>query len=397
MFDTKIEKLNKRERHVFENHFLENGEFVFEGCWLRNQRPENALRSGYVDETTQRRRYIHFYNVYNSVNHNGCWLNLKNYYLYVSNTLPKDETESYLNKILKVLNTSNYVKNGNVYTRGNMEVIINTYDNHPRNKAPYPKNYNSCDIVIHNKGYDYSQLQDRMWKLSTKMYRIPDKRETPTYIKSASEILPYLPAQIEMGCGPSIEAGIPPLYEMHETYNVQSHITGKFYFADQDDLILRIVSDPEKMYRKFSQTPLNCIKAKHTKGYKTLNKLFQQGAFKGMVYNNNFDRLVKRFNINETILRVYDLDNYITPFVADKDVKSLLCLGCHADRRQIQKQARAQGLKVIYIDPEGFFNKDCFEPYPIEGPKNEDFIYKTQFEIAMPEIYKAIKKHNKTK
>ena len=241
-----------------------------------------------------------------------------------------------------------------------MEVIINTYDNHPRNATLFPSNYNSCDIVIHNKGYDYSCHQDRMWKLSTKMYRNPDKRENPTYIKDASEILQYLPAQIEMGCGPSIAAGIPPLYDMHEIYKVQNHITGKFYFAEQDDLILSIINNPEQMYFKFSKTPITCIKAKHTKGYKIFNNLYQDGTFRGIVYNNNFDRLVKRFNIKETILRVYDLDSYIAPFYADENVKSLICMGCHADRRQIQRQAREKGLKVIYIDPEGFFNKNGY-------------------------------------
>ena len=81
--NTKVEKLNNKEKKIFENYFMQNDEFVFEGCWLRNQRPENAKRSGYVDETTQRRRYIHFYSIYNTVQDKGCWLNLKNYYLYV--------------------------------------------------------------------------------------------------------------------------------------------------------------------------------------------------------------------------------------------------------------------------------------------------------------------------
>lgn len=390
--NTKVEKLNNKEKKIFENYFMQNDEFVFEGCWLRNQRPENAERSGYVDETTQRRRYIHFYSIYNTVQDKGCWLNLKNYYLYVTNTLPKDEIESYLNKILNALNANGFVKNDNIYTKNKMEIIINTYDNHPRNTTRFPKNYTSCDIVIHNEGYDYDALQNRMWRLSTKMYRMPDKRENPTYVKDINQIVDYLPAQIEMGCGPSITAGVPPLYEMHETYKVQNHTTGCFYFAEEDTLILDIINNPEKMYAKFSQTVLKCIRAKLTKGYKTFKKIYKAGLFKGMVYNNNFDRIVKRFNIPETILRVYDLDYYLPKFEADKDVKSLLCIGCHADRRQIQRQARAQGLKVIYIDPEGFYSENGFEPYPIEGPKTGDLIWKTTFEQAMKELNKSIKK-----
>lgn len=392
--DTKMAILNDEKAQIFEKYFMDNGEFCFEGCWFRDQRPENANKSGYKDETTRRRRYMHFFNTYDLKKENENWLNLKNYYVYVSNTLPKNEIDEYFSKIESALIENGYKKTPIGYEKDEMEIVVNHYENHPKNTKAFPKNYYSCDIVIHNKGYEYKHIQERMWRLSNKMYRMPDKRENPTYITDVKEILKFLPAQIEMGCGPSIAAGIPPLYEMHETYRVQNHETGKFYFSEQDTLILDIIKNPEKMFKKFTKTPLTCISANHTQGYENFNKIYKAGYFKGTVFNNNFDRLVKRFDIPEKILRIYDFDTYLQQQEFDPTVKSLICMGCHADRRQIQRQARARGLKIIFIDPEGFYNPEGFEPYPIEGPRDGDIIFKTTFEDAMEKLLKEIESEN---
>ncbi|MBR4123938.1 MAG: hypothetical protein IKR12_00005, partial [Clostridia bacterium] len=60
-----IQELNNSQAEILKKYFIaDKDSFDFEGCWLRNQRPENAKKSGYVDETTQRRRYVHFYDSY---------------------------------------------------------------------------------------------------------------------------------------------------------------------------------------------------------------------------------------------------------------------------------------------------------------------------------------------
>ncbi|MBQ3494199.1 MAG: hypothetical protein IJA69_02160 [Clostridia bacterium] len=68
----------------------------------------------------------------------------------------------------------------------------------------------------------------------------------------------------------------------------------------------------------------------------------------------------------------------------------MIVMGGHADRRQVQKQAREKGLQIIYIDPEGFFTKDGFEKYPIEGPKDGDIIVNLTFEQAMEQLKKVL-------
>lgn len=383
----KICQLNNEELENFNNNFLEDNKYVFEGCWLRNQRPENAKKSGYIDETTVRRRYIHFFDTYTVITEKDKnYLALKDYYLYVTNTLPENEIKEYYEKIDWSLKLNGYQKQGDSFVKDNTEVIINLYDNHPKNKVKYPSNYKSCDVVIRSKNYEYKHIQERMWNLSTKMYRMPDKRENPTYINSVDEIIKYLPAQVEMGCGPSIQANIPPLHVMHEMYKVQNHISGKFYFGSEDTLITDILADEIGMRNFFAQEVVACIRANITEGYKDFGQIYHNGYFKGIVYNNNFDRIVRRLNIPEKILRIYDINTYLPDVEFDSEVKSLICMGCHADRRQIQRKAREKGLKIIFIDPEGFDENGKFVPYLIEGPKNGDLILKTTFENAMKQL-----------
>lgn len=394
MKNIRVKEITPAQKQLFEKHFAdEDGNFYFEGMWLRNQREKNAIQSGWIDKTTERRRYVHFYDKYVVESENDKnYLSVKDTYVVVSNTLPADEIERYKNKIKSALNTQNYEKqNNNLFTKNNFEVLLFEYDNHPKNEecdATFPSNYKSCDVVFKTNGYEWKSHYNRMWEHSTKMFRLPDKRENPTYETDVKKLAEFLPAQIEMGCGPSIETGIPPLYEMHETYKVQNHINKTFYFADNDDLIYSIISNPQAMYEQFAKVPVLCLQAEHTEAYKQFNKAYEKDLFVGTVYNNNFDRLVTRFNIPEIILRIYEKSTYLPQIKFNEGVKSLICMGCHADRRQVQKQAREQGLKVIFVDPEGFITNNGFTPYPIEGPKDEDIIYKMTFTEFMEKFSK---------
>lgn len=392
MFPLKIEKLEEKKQQEFDKYFAEeNGEFYFEGMWFRNQRKENVSQSDYVDETTKRRRYLHFYNAY--TNDDG-FFTLKNFYVYVSNTLPKQENEDYLKRVLTSLKSHFKQVSENAFEFEDLCVFIEKYDVHPKNVLSgevFPQGYNSIDVTVVTKGYDYKKVYERMWEHSTKMFRIPGIRQKPTYIKSLEEIKDFLPAQVEMGCGPSIDAGIDPLYVMHETYKVQNHHTKKFYFAKEDSFLEDFFKNPKQNLIKFSKTPLKCLKANPTKGYNLFKKLYQQNVFVGTVLNNNFDRLIKRLDIPEKILRTYQKDLYIQKIDFDPRAKSLISFGCHADRRQIEKQAREHGLKVIFIDPERFIKDGATEKYLVEAPQNDDIVYNKTFEDALKEFEKMIK------
>jgi hypothetical protein len=42
--------------------------------------------------------------------------------------------------------------------------------------------------------------------------------------------------------------------------------------------------------------------------------------------------------------------------------------------RGCQRSARKTGLKIIYIDPEGYMDGDNFISYPLESPQDDDLV-----------------------
>ncbi len=362
--------LTNEEAQVFKKYFEDNGTFNFEGVWFRSQKKINKASSGWKNESDKRKKVIHFYDTYKVVENK---LVILESYLYVSKTLPKKELDSYIKNIIKTLNLE-ADKKEEVYFLGDLEIIINRYDKNP--KEEYIEDYETVDIVIKTKGKETKELYEKLWALSKKGIREKDIRENPKYINDLSEFKEFLPAQIELGCGPSIEAGIPPLYYLHEIYKVQRHTNGKFYFGAEDDLVCQVIKDPLSKYKEFSHMIKRCIKAKPTNFQNTLKKFYDKGIFVGNLINNNFDRLAARVGIEEEIIRVYDINDYFPKIDFDPRAKSLLCIGTHADRRKIQKRAREKGLKIIYVDCEGFYKNEKFSEYLIEGPKDQDLILK---------------------
>lgn len=369
-FPFKVCSLNNDEIDVFNKNYANNGKYIFEGVWFRSQNKNNKASSLWIDETSNRRRTVHFRHTFEVMKNN---LTISESYLYLSVRLPFDEYDRYISEIRNKLEEKNYKYNGKLYYKEDLNIIINEYNYHPMEK--YIDGYKTVDITVKSSNISDTKCYYRqLWNLQAKGIREKDKRGNPTYLKSFSEIKKYLPAQLELGCGPSIESGIEPLYFLHEVYKVQRHSDGVFYF--NDDLIIQIIEKDEEKYAEFAQIIKSCIKAKPTKFHKSIKKLYNKGLLVGELFNNNFDHLSSIIGIKEKSLRVYKIDNYFPKVNFDKNSKSLIVIGSHADRRGIQRQAREVGLKIIYVDPEGFYTKDGFEEYPIEGARDNDIILK---------------------
>lgn len=371
-FPYKICKLTNNEVNIFNKYFATKGEFVFEGIWFRSQEEVNKNVSGYIDNTTRNRRTIHYNHVF-YVKDN--YLMVKSSYIYLSIRLNNNEYDKYLNDIINTLENNNYIKNNNIYIKDNLNIIINKYDKHPYDEII--DNYKTIDIIVKSDNLNNTdKLFNQVWNLQVKGIRERDTRDNPKYINDFNELKKYFPMAVELGCGPSIEAGVMPLYKLHEIYKVQRHSDGKFYFGTSDTLIKQIIEKDNVKFDEFYEIIAECIKAKPTNFHYNLKKMYDKKLFTMNLFNNNFDRLCKRIGINENILRVYNIENYFPKVTFDKDVKALLCIGTHADRRLIQRQARNQGLKIIYVDPEGFNTDNEFFKYEIEGAKDEDYILK---------------------
>lgn len=371
-FPYKICKLSNNEVNIFNKYFATKGKFVFEGIWFRSQEEVNKNVSGYIDNTTRNRRTIHYNHVF-YVKDN--YLMVKSSYIYLSIRLNNNEYDKYLNDIINTLENNNYIKSNNIYIKDNLNIMINKYDKHPYDEII--DNYKTVDIIVKSDNLNNTdKLFNQVWNLQVKGIRERDTRGNPKYINDFNELKEYFPMAVELGCGPSIEAGVMPLYKLHEIYKVQRHSDGKFYFGTSDTLIKQIIEKDNVKFDEFYEIVAECIKAKPTNFHYNLKKMYDKKLFTMNLFNNNFDRLCKRIGINENILRVYNIENYFPKVIFDKDVKALLCIGTHADRRLIQRQARNQGLKIIYVDPEGFNTDNEFFKYEIEGAKDEDYILK---------------------
>lgn len=371
-FPYKICKLTNNEVNIFNKYFATKGEFIFEGIWFRSQEEVNKNVSGYIDNTTRNRRTIHYNHVFYIKDN---YLMVKSSYIYLSIRLNNNEYDKYLNDIINTLENNNYIKNNNIYIKDNLNIMINKYDKHPYDKII--DNYKTVDIIVKSDNLNNTdKLFNQVWNLQVKGIRERDTRGNPKYINDFNELKEYFPMAVELGCGPSIEAGVMPLYKLHEIYKVQRHSDGKFYFGTSDTLIKQIIEKDNVKFDEFYEIIAECIKAKPTNFHYNLKKMYDKKLFTMNLFNNNFDRLCKRIGINENILRVYNIENYFPKVIFDKDVKALLCIGTHADRRFIQRQARNQGLKIIYVDPEGFNTDNEFFKYEIEGAKDEDYILK---------------------
>lgn len=371
-FPYKICKLTNNEVNIFNKYFATKDEFVFEGIWFRSQEEVNKNVSGYIDNTTRNRRTIHYNHVF-YVKDN--YLMVKSSYIYLSIRLNNNEYDKYLNDIINTLENNNYIKNNNIYIKDNLNIMINKYDKHPYDEII--DNYKTVDIIVKSDNLNNTdKLFNQVWNLQVKGIRERDTRGNPKYINDFNELKEFFPMAVELGCGPSIEAGVMPLYKLHEIYKVQRHSDGKFYFGTSDTLIKQIIEKDNVKFDEFYEIIAECIKAKPTNFHYNLKKMYDKKLFTMNLFNNNFDRLCKRIGINENILRVYNIENYFPKVIFDKDVKALLCIGTHADRRFMQRQARNQGLKIIYVDPEGFNTDNEFFKYEIEGAKDEDYILK---------------------
>ncbi len=370
IFPLKICKLDKRKIDIFNNNYAKDGIFVFEGVWFRSQNEINKDFSLWKDENSNRRRTIHFKHRFKVVDE---YLIMDSSYLYLSVRLEKKAYDKYINSIREALDRNGYILKNDRYEKEDLRIKLEEFEHHPKEK--FIPGYQTVDITVYSKNVtDLKENYEQIWNLQVKGIREKDKRGNPKYIKDVEELKEYLPAQIELGCGPSIEAGINPLYHLHETYKVQRHRDSRFYYAEEDDLILQIIEKDRDKYIEFSEIIRNCLNALPTAFHYALKKMYEKGLFVGTLFNNNFDHLSSVLGIDEKTLRVYVIDDYFPKVTFDDRAKSLICIGSHADRRFIQKQAREKGLKIIYVDPEGFETKNGFEDYLIEGATGNDFI-----------------------
>ncbi|OGK17287.1 hypothetical protein A2774_03725 [Candidatus Roizmanbacteria bacterium RIFCSPHIGHO2_01_FULL_39_12c] len=388
--------LNEKLVNRWHTQFEASGNTNLEGLWRRTQNRENKDESGW-SPTDQRRRIVHYIDQYDLVRHpEDVGLGLITPYLWREVVSPSDEIAKYLELLRADLNRRRWEKKESGdqyghYIKDDLEIKYRVFERDPHDEIEgrsFPPGYIVMETTISSVEDSVSSDQKQHpWEVLKTGIRKKDIRGNPEEIDDLRilEKRGLLPMQVELGCGPSIEAGIPPLYYLHGIYYVHNSHTGKFIFGPQKDkLLIDIVQNPEKFYGRAALPFSASLIAEPTPFYKLLAELHDQGIIVGDIITNNFDGLPRVVGLKERYIRRYDEVNITPKIDFDPDAKSLVVVGVHADRRRVEHSARDQGIQVIYVDPEGYRLPDgTFTSHLLESPQDEDLIIrKTAAEFA---------------
>ncbi|MHB8873462.1 MAG: hypothetical protein ACYC8T_07215 [Myxococcaceae bacterium] len=371
-----------------------------ESIWRRHQHPSNAHLSGWRSEADRKRRLLHFFDEYGVV---GRSFVLKNAYLWLCATLPAEHIDEYLSAIDEGLRGGQWERAGTessrgldyaVWRRGDLLAKIARAKVHPqdarRGYSTSPGS-ESIDVKLVTAGYQLpAGWDERPWRVFFDVGLREKLPRAPPRIVEPEALAALLPAQLELGCGPSIEAGIPHLSNLHRIYGVSLASYG-FIFRAAADGLLQVFADPEAKYREMTDIYRAALVAEPTPFYRALCSLWHRGALVGPVITNNFDCQCADLGLPEVSLRRYDSGPYYPTIDYDGRAKSLLVVGVHADRRLVQMRARQRGLRVMYIDPEQYVAPDGSRiHYPVEAPQAEDLFARTTANEGMTRLHRAV-------
>ena len=225
-----------------------------EGLWRRNQTYSNSFSSGWQSIKDARRKVVHYFYEFGIEDGNFV---LSNVYLWILYTFPKNELKEFIGRIKNELKHFNWKPFGPMqFKKGVLEISVKKMDAHEKDICAgriFPSNYASAEITVKTSNFDvYQDCTENPWDVLNSGFRRQDSRSNDVKkITNIEDISSYLPAQIELGCGPSIEAGIAPLKKLHEIYSISNTKTKKFLLNLKKDILLdSIISHPEKFFKK---------------------------------------------------------------------------------------------------------------------------------------------------
>ena len=352
-----------------------------DGIWRRTQTPTNSSESGWRDSSDQRRRIVHYTHSYDVVaGELGGSLVLNGTYIYFSTSLPKTELDFCQSQFEASLSSGGWRRDGSlaahqIWILGDLICSVERIDRHPEDvkaRRMMPENYQTLDVCI--RSLPHIPVPNRLpWEVLAMGMRVKDVRGRPNVVSDLSSLAEYLPFHVELGCGPSLESGVPALHHLHELYCVTNLQTGHFIFGGaEDNLIARILERPFDELKSLTTLFQASFLAEPAPAHHALVTLKEAGVLIGPVMTNNFDGLAHRVGLPELFLRRYD--EAIPPISISPQARSLLVIGSHADRRRVQARARAAGLKVFYLDPEGYHVGNRFIKYPLESVTDLDVL-----------------------
>ncbi|MFJ2906232.1 MULTISPECIES: hypothetical protein [unclassified Streptomyces] len=388
-----IEQLDDAQVATWEKHFAgaghERPRAIEEGIWRRTQDPANALQSGWTEDEHGRRRVVHYRYRYDlDFSFPVPRLVLADLYLYTSVLGPISEIDEYRDNVHAWLAEGRWRQiDDTMWAKGDLRVSVVPYGSHPQDERASrttPAGFGSLDVVFVSEDFVVTRTVRQLpWNVLAGGIRIKDERGNPTYADDLSELKNFLPFQVEIGCGTSVEAGVPPLHFLHQAYRVTEQIDNvtkgmhPFVLSPQKDTLVReMLLDATGKADELVTMVRTSFLAEPTAAHRALKALHDAGHFVGPVLQHNFDLLAARAGLEECFVRRYDQKIPPVPFLPE--AKALLVVGLHADRRSVQRRARERDMKVFYVDTEGLEEFGTYMPYPLEGPQDGDVIVKAE-------------------
>lgn len=184
--------------------------------------------------------------------------------------------------------------------------------------------------------------------------RRPRKLIPIGYLPSPSSLLLDLatlgPIAAYVGSGLSYEAGLPTLASVHETFGVDHLGDRDFTFGIDDPIPAELSKDLTGTFRRFVAFHLLAADATPSSSHRALADLHQRGVVSTLL-TDNIDNLFHKIDTPFIRTRGIGVFNDTHKIVFKKNEKTLLVIGVAADRRGIIRQARAQGLRIVVVNP----------------------------------------------
>jgi len=369
--------------------FVKPGRDYLEGLWRRTQSEINKDKSGWQKSGDCRRRIVHYFDGYRLTpqGKNNFSLSVFSPYVWLHLGMPEEEINQYYNQAINALKKTGWLrhkisnKDYQLFIKDDLMVELRFYLRHPediKEKRNFPSEYRFMEFTFKGKEskINLNKIQNP-WTVLKSGFRTVPIKGNPKIIDALKELIPYLPFQVELGCGPSTEVGMPPLKSLHKIYYVSDKQTGNFILSPQKDRLMEtIICDPVGFYKQTGKLYFSALTAKPSEFHLLIKRLHKQGLMVGPIITNNFDGLCSFLGLPELYVRKYEEVHLVPDIRFHPAAKSLLVIGSHADRRLIQKAAREHGLKVIYVDPEGYLKNGKFIPHPLEAPQDKDLVFR---------------------
>ncbi len=393
-------ELSQKEARRWQEHFAvpdaERERIIEEGLWRRTQELSNASESGWRTNADAKRRLLHYRYQFDLLDGHPIRLAIKDIYVFFSLALPVTELRPQIASVLHALNvgrwvttlTSSMPSGASIYRRGDLICLVTCGKSHPVDVAverTFPPKYGYMDVTIQT-GRAPRARTDLPWQVLAGGMRKYDTRGAPQFVDDLRALSRLQPFHVELGCGISLAAGIPPLHRLHELYGVTDVRNGRFIFSEPDGGVLAaMLADPEQSFAERAVMFRSCLCAVPTPAHRALRSLRDAGALLEPIFTNNFDGLASRVGLRERYLRRYD--EKVPEVAFDHSSRALLVIGSHADRRKVQNRARLAGLQVVFCDPECFIEADGnVRDYLIEGAQDGDLICRRDASDALPSL-----------